>query len=130
LKTPKKVGNFVSYWRLKTADGTPFGENLWFYVDVRYKPCFEGIIELILALATMFVFLAVLSAIIMITVIQGICTSLACTAKREDVKAPATNASLMTKALSMARWNCDGCGEMKAGLGPNYHCKICLNGGF
>ena len=34
LKTPKRPGKAISYWRLKTADGIPFGHKLWCDIDV------------------------------------------------------------------------------------------------
>ena len=34
LKTPKRLGKSISYWRLKTADGIPFGHKLWCDIDV------------------------------------------------------------------------------------------------
>ncbi|KAL4924683.1 uncharacterized protein BDV17DRAFT_284506 [Aspergillus undulatus] len=35
LKTPKRLGTAISYWRLKLADGTAFGHRLWCDVQVR-----------------------------------------------------------------------------------------------
>ncbi|EEP82069.1 predicted protein [Uncinocarpus reesii 1704] len=35
LKTPCRLGRAISYWRLKTADGIPFGDRLWCDVVVR-----------------------------------------------------------------------------------------------
>ena len=35
LRTPEKKGSFVSYWRLKDADGMPFGHKIWCDVEVR-----------------------------------------------------------------------------------------------
>lgn len=29
MKAPQRVGSAISYWRLKTADGIPFGHRLW-----------------------------------------------------------------------------------------------------
>jgi len=34
LKAPQKEGVSISYWRLKTPDGTPFGHRLWCHIDV------------------------------------------------------------------------------------------------
>jgi next to BRCA1 gene 1 protein len=34
LKAPKKEGTAISYWRLKAADGTPFGHRLWCHIEV------------------------------------------------------------------------------------------------
>ena len=34
IKTPKTVGRAVSYWRLKTPQGLPFGHKLWCDVEV------------------------------------------------------------------------------------------------
>lgn len=34
MKTPQREGRAISYWRLKTADGTPFGHKLWCDIDV------------------------------------------------------------------------------------------------
>ena len=35
LRMPERQGKAVSYWRLKTSEGTPFGHKLWCEVDVR-----------------------------------------------------------------------------------------------
>lgn len=35
LKAPVRVGRSISYWRLKAADGTPFGHRLWCDVEVK-----------------------------------------------------------------------------------------------
>ena len=35
LRTPAKEGRIISYWRLKNADGKPFGHKLWCDVSVR-----------------------------------------------------------------------------------------------
>ncbi|WEW60416.1 hypothetical protein PRK78_005902 [Emydomyces testavorans] len=35
LKTPQRLGRAISYWRLKTPDGAPFGDRLWCDVIVR-----------------------------------------------------------------------------------------------
>lgn len=37
MKAPKREGVAISYWRLKAADGTPFGHRLWCHIDVK-KP--------------------------------------------------------------------------------------------
>ncbi|KAL1956566.1 hypothetical protein VTO42DRAFT_7037 [Malbranchea cinnamomea] len=34
LKSPARIGRAISYWRLKTADGEPFGHKLWCDVNV------------------------------------------------------------------------------------------------
>ncbi len=34
MKTPQREGKSISYWRLKTADGRPFGHKLWCDIDV------------------------------------------------------------------------------------------------
>lgn len=34
MKTPQREGKSISYWRLKAADGTPFGHKLWCDIDV------------------------------------------------------------------------------------------------
>lgn len=35
MKAPERVGRAISYWRLKTADGTPFGHRLWCDIIVK-----------------------------------------------------------------------------------------------
>ncbi|KAF2155829.1 hypothetical protein K461DRAFT_251869 [Myriangium duriaei CBS 260.36] len=35
MRAPARDGRAISYWRLKTADGTPFGHRLWCDVNVR-----------------------------------------------------------------------------------------------
>ncbi|EEQ90269.2 ZZ type zinc finger domain-containing protein [Blastomyces dermatitidis ER-3] len=35
LKTPRREGRAISYWRLKTPDGRAFGHKLWCDIDVR-----------------------------------------------------------------------------------------------
>ena len=35
LKAPMREGKSISYWRMKSADGTPFGHRLWCDVDVK-----------------------------------------------------------------------------------------------
>jgi next to BRCA1 gene 1 protein len=35
LKAPLREGKAISYWRLKAADGTPFGHRLWCDIDVK-----------------------------------------------------------------------------------------------
>lgn len=37
LKTPAREGRAISYWRLKTVDGLPFGHKLWCDVNVSGK---------------------------------------------------------------------------------------------
>ena len=37
MKAPERAGKAISYWRLKAADGTPFGHRLWCDIDV-YAP--------------------------------------------------------------------------------------------
>jgi next-to-BRCA1 protein 1 len=34
MKAPKREGTAISYWRLKTADGIPFGHRLWCDINV------------------------------------------------------------------------------------------------
>jgi next to BRCA1 gene 1 protein len=34
MKAPKREGVAISYWRLKAADGTPFGHRLWCHINV------------------------------------------------------------------------------------------------
>ncbi|KAF2476873.1 uncharacterized protein BDR25DRAFT_338992 [Lindgomyces ingoldianus] len=38
MKAPKREGTAISYWRLKTADGTPFGHRLWCDIQVIPPP--------------------------------------------------------------------------------------------
>lgn len=38
LKSPQREGRAISYWRLKTSDGTPFGHKLWVDITVAKKP--------------------------------------------------------------------------------------------
>lgn len=35
MRTPEREGKAISYWRLKAADGLPFGHKLWCDIDVR-----------------------------------------------------------------------------------------------
>lgn len=35
MRTPETTGRAISYWRLKAADGLPFGHKLWCDIDVR-----------------------------------------------------------------------------------------------
>lgn len=35
MKAPPREGKFISYWRIKSADGTPFGHRLWCDIDVK-----------------------------------------------------------------------------------------------
>jgi next-to-BRCA1 protein 1 len=37
LKAPMREGKHISYWRMKSADGTPFGHRLWCDIEVK-KP--------------------------------------------------------------------------------------------
>lgn len=37
MRAPEREGKAISYWRLKTADGTPFGHKLWCDIDIK-KP--------------------------------------------------------------------------------------------
>ena len=37
LRTPQRPGKAISYWRLKTQDGIPFGHKLWCDVNVHAK---------------------------------------------------------------------------------------------
>lgn len=38
LKAPTKLGKHISYWRLKSPDGTPFGHKLWCDIQVVAPP--------------------------------------------------------------------------------------------
>ena len=38
MKSPPREGKAISYWRLKAADGTPFGHKLWCDIDVCNVP--------------------------------------------------------------------------------------------
>ena len=38
LKAPKREGRVISYWRLKTPDGMPFGHKLWVDLNVAMSP--------------------------------------------------------------------------------------------
>lgn len=38
LKSPEREGRAISYWRLKTADGIPFGHKLWVDITVLAAP--------------------------------------------------------------------------------------------
>lgn len=38
LKSPAREGRAISYWRLKTPDGRPFGHKLWCDITVTSKP--------------------------------------------------------------------------------------------
>ncbi|PSN67961.1 hypothetical protein BS50DRAFT_551142 [Corynespora cassiicola Philippines] len=38
MKAPKREGTAISYWRLKKADGTPFGHRLWCDIQVANPP--------------------------------------------------------------------------------------------
>jgi next-to-BRCA1 protein 1 len=40
LKAPQREGTAISYWRLKTADGIPFGHRLWCDINVVTPPAF------------------------------------------------------------------------------------------
>ena len=35
LKAPMREGKHISYWRMKSADGTPFGHRLWVDIEVK-----------------------------------------------------------------------------------------------
>lgn len=35
MRTPEREGKAISYWRLKAADGFPFGHKLWCDINVR-----------------------------------------------------------------------------------------------
>ena len=45
MRTSDREGKAISYWRLKTADGTPFGHRLWCDVNVRKIPKDEDFVE-------------------------------------------------------------------------------------
>ncbi|KAF9690765.1 hypothetical protein EKO04_011019 [Ascochyta lentis] len=38
MKAPQRVGTAISYWRLKTADGIPFGHRLWCDIEAVAAP--------------------------------------------------------------------------------------------
>ncbi|KAK6001579.1 hypothetical protein QM012_002910 [Aureobasidium pullulans] len=38
MKAPAREGKCISYWRLKSADGMPFGHKLWCDIDVKQAP--------------------------------------------------------------------------------------------
>jgi len=38
LKSPAREGRSISYWRLKTPGGVPFGHKLWVDIEVRSTP--------------------------------------------------------------------------------------------
>ena len=38
LKSPAREGRAISYWRLKTPDGLPFGHKLWVDINVKSTP--------------------------------------------------------------------------------------------
>jgi next-to-BRCA1 protein 1 len=38
MKAPKREGVAISYWRLKAADGVPFGHRLWCHINVASQP--------------------------------------------------------------------------------------------
>ncbi|MCJ1251609.1 hypothetical protein MMC30_008844 [Trapelia coarctata] len=42
IKAPQRLGKAISYWRLKSADGTPFGHRLWCDIDVIQNPNTKG----------------------------------------------------------------------------------------
>jgi next-to-BRCA1 protein 1 len=44
MKAPKREGVAISYWRLKAADGTPFGHRLWCHINVvSVTPAFSDV---------------------------------------------------------------------------------------
>lgn len=43
LKAPMREGKHISYWRMKSADGTPFGHRLW--VDIEVKKPAEAVTQ-------------------------------------------------------------------------------------
>ncbi|KAG8529485.1 uncharacterized protein KY384_006122 [Bacidia gigantensis] len=45
MRTPEREGKAISYWRLKAADGTPFGHKLWCDVTVQKPAKQEEAIE-------------------------------------------------------------------------------------
>lgn len=45
MRTQEREGKSISYWRLKTANGTPFGHRLWCDVNVRQPAKAEDIVE-------------------------------------------------------------------------------------
>ena len=38
MKAPRRLGSAISYWRLKTADGIPFGHRLWCDIQIIATP--------------------------------------------------------------------------------------------
>ena len=38
MKAPRRLGSAISYWRLKTADGIPFGHRLWCDIQIIAAP--------------------------------------------------------------------------------------------
>jgi next-to-BRCA1 protein 1 len=49
LKAPQRIGTSISYWRLKTPNGTPFGHKLWCDVKVVDEPVVEKEVESVVA---------------------------------------------------------------------------------
>ena len=45
IKTPMRPGKAISYWRLKTAEGVPFGHKLWCDIDVEESKLPEQVQE-------------------------------------------------------------------------------------
>ena len=45
MRTPTREGKAISYWRLKTEDGTPFGHRLWCDVNVCKTVKNEEVVE-------------------------------------------------------------------------------------
>ena len=45
MRTPLREGKAISYWRLKTEDGTPFGHRLWCDIDVRKTNKIEAVVK-------------------------------------------------------------------------------------
>ncbi|KAL9105075.1 MAG: hypothetical protein Q9163_000088 [Psora crenata] len=45
MRTAEREGKAISYWRLKTADGTPFGHRVWCDVNIRKTPKVQEVVE-------------------------------------------------------------------------------------
>ena len=44
MRAPEREGKAISYWRLKAADGTPFGHKLWCDVNIK-KPVKAAVVD-------------------------------------------------------------------------------------
>jgi len=45
LKAPTRDGKHISYWRMKSADGTPFGHRLWCDIEVKAAPAPAPVVQ-------------------------------------------------------------------------------------